>query len=166
MPPLLPFPVLIYENKIPVNSCSINTKQLWGQAFTYTAQFNLSTQSGLLQLNCMASLSPRKLCKAVWTHIYKLTLTADTLHIFLCLKKFSFTKSTATVQEHQVNLNVIINAPNWTVEHLPEFFQWRPFQLWTETHLQTSPSVFFTGKQEKGGESGDLRGRETRAGTF
>lgn len=40
MPPLLPFPVLIYENKIPVNSCSINTKQLWGQAFTYTAQFN------------------------------------------------------------------------------------------------------------------------------
>lgn len=40
MPPLLPFPVLMYENKIPVNSCSINTKQLWGQAFTYTAQFN------------------------------------------------------------------------------------------------------------------------------
>ena len=40
MPPLLPFPVLIYENKIPVNSCHINTEQFWGQAFTYTAQFH------------------------------------------------------------------------------------------------------------------------------
>lgn len=38
MPPLLPFPVLIYENKIPVNSSGISTRQLWGQAFSYTAQ--------------------------------------------------------------------------------------------------------------------------------
>lgn len=60
MPPLLPFPVLIYENKIPVNSCRTNTKQLWGQAFTCTAQFNQSatcTDIMLFGVNFLYSFS-------------------------------------------------------------------------------------------------------------
>lgn len=57
MPLLLPFPVLIYENKIPVNSCSINTKQLWGQAFTYTAQFNWPAHSPCIDIALLAAAS-------------------------------------------------------------------------------------------------------------
>ncbi len=64
MPPLLPFPVLIYENKIPVNSCSINTKHLWGQAFTYTAQFNWPAT---VQLAATSLYSFVIATKAVWT---------------------------------------------------------------------------------------------------
>lgn len=40
---------------------------------------------------------------------------------------------------------------------LAEYLPVCPFQLWTETHLQASPSVFFTKKQEKGGESEDVQ---------
>lgn len=95
----------------------------------------------------------------------KLTLTADTLHI--CLPPVT-QKESAAGFERGVDSAVIVNAKTcWTPARLLflSFFflffffpQRRPFQLWTKTHLQASPSVFFTGKQEKGGESEDVRG--------
>lgn len=85
MPLPLPFPVFICENKIPANSCSINMKHLWGQAFTYAAQFlragrDPGTDSARLAaawLHCDREGRAEEPCTD------KLTLTADTLHICL-----------------------------------------------------------------------------------
>lgn len=112
------FPVLICENKIPANSCSINTKHLWGQAFTYTAQF--------LQAGCGPG-TDNALLAAAWLHCDregwaeepsadKLTLTADTLHI--CLPPVPRKESTAEIRS-RVDSAVIINAKTcWTPARL------------------------------------------------
>lgn len=79
MPPPLPFPVLICENKIPANSCSINTKHLWGQAFTYTAQF-LRAGCGPGADNALLAAAWLQCDREGWAEepsADKLTLTAD-----------------------------------------------------------------------------------------
>lgn len=50
------------------------------------------------------------------------------------------------------------------VEHLPVFFRGALFNFELKLTSRPHHSVFFTGKQEKGGESEDVRGRKT--GTF
>lgn len=115
MPPLLPFPVLIYENKIPVNSSSINTRQLWGQAFSYTAQCKrLALVHALVMcfgLQCRSQAewkraSERRLAKRPWqqTHF----ISPRRLILFP-----SPNKSTAGNQEHHADSLAIINASSF-----------------------------------------------------
>lgn len=177
MPPLLPFPVLICENKIPVNSRSIKSKQLWGQAFTCTALLEgpqcMHGYAAPLGSSSPAEESEHKLANWPWQQTHFISLCA---FIFPVRSK-SQSQSRAPSQLSLLSQN----APNLlntcqlfffvslslSPFFLPLLSQWRPFQPWTETHLQCSPSVLFTGKQEKGGESEDGRGRnKTVAGTF
>lgn len=112
--------------------------------------------------NC-SLLLPCKLSKGICTQSYKLTLTADTLHISLCLFS-SFTLNVRPVPKSTKSTQ-LLSQMHHTCWIPASVFQRCPFQLWTETHLRASPSVFFSGKQEKGGESEDLCICNTRAGT-
>lgn len=53
------------------------------------------------------------------------------------------------------------------LEHLPEFFSGALFNFELKLTSGPHPSQRFTGKQEKGGESEDMRGRQiARVGDF
>lgn len=152
MPPLLPFPVLIYENKIPVNSCSINTKQLWGQAFTYTAQtlarrrastdvvlFGATSRHGF----CYCRVNRLKDC----TQIYKVTLTADTLRSSLRL--FSVTlnlSSQCTAAPSQLDC---YRKCTTFVEYLPAFFSGALFNFDLKLTSRPHPLCFSLGNRKK-----------------
>lgn len=83
--------------------------------------------------------------------VCKLILTADKLHISFRHPP-SHTKSTATSHERQDKSAVIINAPRSlnTCQCFPIVC---PFQLWTETHLQASPSGLFPPRNRKRGRT-------------
>lgn len=161
MPPLLPFPVLIYENKIPVNSSSINTRQLWGQAFSYTAQCK---RLALVHAALVMCFGPqcrsraerkegpeRRLAKRPWqqTHF----ISPHRLILFP-----SPNKSTGGNQEHRADSPAIINASSFLntcqcfsfFSALLFFFHLCPIQLWTETHpLRPHPLCFSLGNRKK-----------------
>lgn len=107
------------------------------------------------------------LSKGVCTQTYKLTLTADTLHISLSLSLpfsfFTYTKSTASAQEHQVNSAVITNAAH--LLNTCQCFSEVPFSTlnWNSPPGLTLRVFHWeTGK----GESEDMRRCRLRDGTF
>lgn len=159
MPPLLPFPVLIYENKIPVNSSSINRRQLWGRAFSYTAQCKwLALVHALVMcfgLQCRSQAerkrgSERRLAKRPWQQTHFISPHR--------LIRFpSPNKSTGGNQEHHADSPAIINASSllntcqcFSFFSVLHFFHPCPIQLWTETHpLRPHPLCFSLRNRKK-----------------
>lgn len=70
-----------------------------------------------------------------------------TPYLLLCFLFFSYTKSTTSVQEQQVNLTVIINAPHF--EYLPVFFSGALFNFELKLTSRPHPLCFSLGNRKK-----------------
>lgn len=158
MLPLLPFPVLIYENKIPANSSGINTRQLWGQTFSYTAQCKRLAVVHTMVMGCSVALRLSK--KGALSAGSQSDL--DSRHTsYLPAASFLFPapinppaaiKSTALTRPLSST-----HRASWTPASVFLSFLVSYSTLNPNSPPSASASVFFTGKQEKGGESEDIR---------